>query len=70
MTIAAGILCPDGIVLCADTQETIGTFKRIRPKLVELPIVCGDVSAVVVGSTDNAVFLDELVEKISEAIDR
>ena len=69
MTIAGGILCPNGIVLCADTQETIGSYKRNRPKLVELPLLSHEVSAVVVGSTDNAVFLDELIENISEAID-
>lgn len=69
MTIAAGILCPDGIVLCTDSQETIGHFKRCRPKLTDLPLVISDVTAVTVGSTDDAVFLDGLVEKISDAID-
>jgi hypothetical protein len=69
VTIAGGILCPDGIVLCADTQETIGTFKRQVPKLVELPLVSPDVRAVAVGSTDDAVFLDGLLEKLSSEID-
>ncbi len=69
MTIAGGVLCPDGIVLCADTQETIGAFKRRRPKLVELPLISSNIKAVIVGATDNAVFLDELVEKLSDEID-
>lgn len=69
MTIGAGMLCPDGIVLCADTLETNGMFKSHRPKLAELTVVADDVKAVVVGSTDNAVFMDELVEKVSEALD-
>jgi hypothetical protein len=69
VTIAAGILCPDRIVLCTDSQETIGHFKRCRPKLTDLPLATRDVTAVTVGSTDDAVFLDGLVEKISDAID-
>lgn len=33
MTIAAGILCADGIVLCADTEITTSTIKTTRGKL-------------------------------------
>ena len=33
MTIIAGFKCSEGIVICADTQETIGTSKRSVPKL-------------------------------------
>lgn len=33
MTIIAGFRCADGVVLCADTQETLGTAKRNVPKL-------------------------------------
>ena len=33
MTIIAGFKCIDGIVICADTQETLGTAKRDVPKL-------------------------------------
>lgn len=69
MTIAAGILCPDGVVLCADMQETIGEFKRLRPKLQELQLSSPYVKAVAVGSTQDSIFLDGLIEKISEAID-
>ncbi len=29
MTIAAGFPCSDGIVLCADTQETYGNLLKI-----------------------------------------
>lgn len=32
MTIA-GFKCQDGIVVCADTQETLGSAKRNVPKL-------------------------------------
>lgn len=33
MTIIAGFRCQDGIVVCADTQETLGSAKRNVPKL-------------------------------------
>lgn len=33
MTIIAGFRCDEGIVICADTQETLGTAKRNVPKL-------------------------------------
>jgi hypothetical protein len=34
MTIAAGLICHDGIVLCADTQESYGEYKWPVEKLV------------------------------------
>lgn len=37
MTIVAGFKSHHGIVLCADTQETVGTAKRHVPKLVFYP---------------------------------
>jgi len=38
LTIIAGFLSPDGVVICADTQETVGqTAKRHVPKLVFQP---------------------------------
>ena len=42
VTIAAGFRCVDGIMLCADTQETLGFLKRKHPKLdvrgAQLPV--------------------------------
>jgi hypothetical protein len=70
MTICAGMLCSDGVVLCADSLETVGIGHRYVEKLVNLPIVSDTVSAAVVCATDNGVFADALIEKISEAIDR
>jgi hypothetical protein len=70
MTICAGTLCSDGIVLCADTMETVGSVHRSVEKLVELPIVLDGVSAVVVCATNDAVFSDALIERVSEYIDR
>jgi hypothetical protein len=33
MTIAAGVVCSDGILICADTQHTEGNVKFDRPKI-------------------------------------
>jgi len=70
MTICAGMLCPDGIVLCADTMEAVGSVHRPVRKLVELPIVSDAIKAVLACATDDAIFSDALIEKISEALDR
>lgn len=70
MTICAGMLCTDGIVLCADALESIGSIHRSVEKLVELPIVSDDLKAVVVCATDNAIFCDALIERISTSLDR
>jgi hypothetical protein len=70
MTICAGMLCPDGIVLCSDTLEAVGSVHRSVEKLVELPIASDDIKAVVVCATDDGVFSDALVERISDSLNR
>lgn len=72
VTIAAGFKCPGGIVLCADTQETVaGLSKRHVPKLRVEPsgfllatsaLRGYDLAVAFCGSTDNGPFLDEIVE--------
>jgi hypothetical protein len=70
MTICAGMLCSDGIVLCADSLESLGSIHRSVEKLVELPIVSEGLKAVVVCATDDGIFADALIERISESLDR
>jgi hypothetical protein len=70
MTVCAGMHCTDGIVLCADALESIGTIHREVIKLKELPIVSDGLRAMVVCSTDNGVFADALMDKISDALNR
>jgi hypothetical protein len=70
MTICAGLLCSDGIVLGADSLESSGSVHRNVEKLVKLRLVSDALSAVVVCATDNGTFADALIEKISEALDR
>lgn len=68
MTICAGMLCTDGIVLCADALEAVGAVHRSVNKLVELPIVSDDLHAVAVSATDDGVFSDALLENISDSL--
>ncbi|MFY9561691.1 MAG: hypothetical protein WAQ52_15770 [Terriglobales bacterium] len=70
MTIIAGFRCEDGIVLCADSQETLGTAKRSVPKLrfePRNPITgiednFSNLAAAFCGAGDGP-FIDKLVEE-------
>jgi len=67
VTIVAGFKCYEGIVLCADTQETVSNLsKRNVPKLRFEPsegVHEGDGLAVAFcGAGDNAAFIDKVVE--------
>ena len=70
MTICAGMLCSDGIVLCSDSMEVIGTVHRSNDKLIELPIVFDHLKVVTVCSTNDGTFCDALIGKISTALNR
>ncbi len=54
MTIAIGFQCPDGIVLCADTQYTEGGVKYYRTKLHGLEFSQGKLAFAIAGSVDFA----------------
>ncbi|HLY60270.1 MAG TPA: hypothetical protein VKV95_05845 [Terriglobia bacterium] len=66
VSIIAGFKCYEGIVICADTQETAGTSKRSVPKLRFEPARGpheGDGLAVAFcGAGDNGAFIDKLVQ--------
>lgn len=65
VTIIAGFKCSEGIVICADTQETIGTSKRSVPKLRFEPFGGpheGDTLAIAFCGAGNGPFIDKLVE--------
>jgi 20S proteasome alpha/beta subunit len=66
VTIIAGFKCSKGVVLCADTQETVGMSKRNIPKLrFEQNAVSGDnfrLAAAFCGATNNGPFVDKLVD--------
>ena|GEM_PF-1775565 len=70
MTICAGFKCPEGIVLCADSEETFGEFlKRSTPKIVVKftgVMEGGDVTAprAVFACAGDSAFIDMAVEKV------
>jgi len=73
MTICAGFHCGDGIVLCADTQETVSNYiKRnvpkleVRPRNSESPDYKGP-KAIFAGAGDGD-FIDHLIEKLWSAM--
>lgn len=64
VTIAAGFVCPTGLVLCADTQETRGDIKVRVPKLLIRPTSWNedtDRKLVMAGSGDGAL-IDKLLD--------
>jgi len=64
MTIAAGLLCTDGIVICADTEQTLGDSKYDRPKIFprgDWLLVTGS------GSTD---YIKMAFDKLSEKFEQ
>lgn len=69
MTIIAGFRCPDGIVICADTQETVTDFSkrnvkkvRVEPWYMESPYLGNSVILSVCGAGDGF-FIDHLTNK-------
>ena len=64
MTIAAGYVCDSGIVICADTQETIpGYTKNSTHKLMSFQTA--DLNLVFAGSGNNATQIDEATQEIA-----
>lgn len=73
VTIVAGFKCVDGVVLCADTQETLGNTKTDVPKVRLFPNNSGndhadDLTMAFAGSGDSGPFIDKVVERIWEDV--
>jgi hypothetical protein len=70
VTIIAGFKCYEGIVICADTQETIGPSKRSVPKLrfepAGSPRQGNDLAVAFCGSGDSGPFIDKLIQNAWE----
>jgi 20S proteasome alpha/beta subunit len=67
VTIIAGFKCSEGIVLCADTQETVSNLsKRSVPKIrfepSDAPHQGDSLAAAFCGAGDNGPFIDKIVE--------
>ena len=72
MTICAGFHCGDGIVLCADTQETVSNYiKRNVPKLEIRPTFMDSSykgSKAIFSGAGDGDFIDYLIEKLWDAM--
>jgi len=76
VTIIAGFKCNEGLVVCADTQETVGAVKRHVPKLryedlMPSPAMSAlggtshpnsDMAVAFCGAANNGPFIDKLVD--------
>jgi hypothetical protein len=69
VTIVAGFRCKDGIVLCADSQETVGSQKRSVPKLQYKPAIggAGTLSAAFCGAGEGPL-IDTLVGRLWDGL--
>ena len=78
LTIIAGFQCQDGIVVCADTQETVGSAKRNVPKLEfykgpvcssqdSNKLVNHDLALVICGAGDGP-FVDKIASRAWDAV--
>jgi hypothetical protein len=69
VTVCAGFKSTFGVVLGADSQETIGTMKFGAPKLVIMPSVGApeDKVRMMFAGAGNGAFIDKLIEKMWEA---
>lgn len=69
VTIAAGIVASDGLILAADSHESVDDYLKVfRPKLVDIPLMSSELKCVIAGAGDGP-FIDMLVERISDALE-
>jgi len=64
MTIAMGFWCIDGIMLCADTQETHNNYIKLKQLKLEIKGEPKEPHAVFAGAGEDGDFLDALVDKL------
>lgn len=70
MTIALGFWCVDGIMLCADTQETHANYIKLKQPKLEIKGQELHPHSVFAGATEDGDFADALVDKLWFAMDR
>lgn len=65
MTIAAGLLCHEGVVFGADTEESVGDMCR---RVHKIPTNVGMPPAIITGACLNGHLMDTAVERIMDAL--
>jgi 20S proteasome alpha/beta subunit len=68
MTIAAGVVCADGVVIAADGEVTHNLVKTQKVKLFDCCALSNDVTIAGAGAGDE-LFVDVVVQKLREQID-
>jgi len=66
VTICGGVLCTDGIVLCADTQETIGGYSKTDTSKIR-SFHSNVFTLSMTGSCDDADYLEQAFQEIVQA---
>lgn len=67
MTIAAGYLCDTGVILCADTQETISGY--VKTSTEKITVLEGSRwTAAFAGAGDNGVQIDMVIQEICDEL--
>jgi 20S proteasome alpha/beta subunit len=68
VTLIAAFRCTDGAIICADSQETIGTHHRVSVQKIA-PFEVGDkIQIVIAGSAENAELADAFIETLREEL--
>lgn len=66
MTLVAALRCPDGCVVCADSQETVGQY-RVSVQKIE-PFEAGAFQVAIAGSGENGDLIDDFVQRIRDTL--
>jgi hypothetical protein len=65
MTIAAGMLCNDGVIFGADTDETVGEMRR---RVHKIPTKMTEPRALITGACNNGHLMDTAIERIFDGL--
>src|SRR5215212_4463226 len=68
VTLIAAFRCPNGVVICADTQETVGQFRVSVDKIA--PSVVGEYELVIGGAGNSAGLIDDFTENFARSVAR
>ncbi|SPE38805.1 hypothetical protein SBA6_950028 [Candidatus Sulfopaludibacter sp. SbA6] len=67
MTIAAGLLCSEGVLVCADSQVTVGTAKLDGSKVGVFETSWGQVIGSFAGNVDYAAAAFQMIERHADS---
>jgi hypothetical protein len=66
VTLIAAFRCDHGIVICADTQETVGQFRVSVDKIA--PRIAGEYELVIGGAGNCGGLIDDFTENFTRAV--